>query len=114
MEPQKETQKESPKNKFESSIKPVLEYIGTIGAALMCVAYLIIVIIMVFGFEHTSSVADNITFAVINAIIGFIIMQLLKIQGIDFAKNLDENKPILQKYYNTKTKDKKVHSITHF
>lgn len=105
---------EERKNKFESTIKPMLEYIGTIGAVLMAIAYVIIVIIMVFGFQYKSSVIDNITFALINAIIGFIIMQLLKIQGIDFAKNLEENKPILKEYYNTKTKDKVVRSIGHY
>ena len=41
-------------------------------------------------------------------------MQMLKVQGQDFAKQLPENVPILEEYYNTKTKDKKFHSMKYF
>lgn len=45
---------------------------------------------------------------------GLIVMFFLKIQGIDFAKNLPVNKPIIEAYYGNKTKDKKIHSIRYF
>ena len=41
-------------------------------------------------------------------------MQLLKVQGISFAKNLPENKAIIEEYYKKDTKDKKYVSIDTF
>lgn len=104
---------ETNKNFFESKIKPILTYIGTIGAGLMSVAYVILVCIMIFGFSAHNAV-QTIVFAIINGIVGIIIMVFLKVQGQDFAKQLPENVPILEEYYNTKTKDKKFHSMKYF
>ena len=98
------------KTSFEKYIMPILKYIGTIGAIMMCIAYIVIVVMLVEGFEQHELKGD-IIFALVNAGVGLVIMQFLKIQGISFAKNLDENKPIIEEYYNSKTKDKKLRSI---
>lgn len=105
---------DSMKSNFEKKVKPILLYVGTIGAVLMAIAYIAIVLIMIFGFQAATSLSQTLIFAGVNAIIGLVIMQLLKIQGIDLAKSLDTNKPILDQYYNTKTKDKKNHSLKYF
>ena len=99
---------------FEKKVKPVLKYVGTIGAVLMCIAYIAIICIMVFGFNISTSITQTLTFALVNAVIGFIIMQLLKIQGIDFAKEIEENKKVLKQYYNTTSKEKKPKSLTYY
>lgn len=104
---------ETNKNFFEAKIKPILTYIGTIGATLMSVAYVILVCIMIFGFSAHNAV-QTLVFAIINGIVGLMIMQMLKVQGQDFAKQLPENIPILEEYYNAKTKDKKFHSMKYF
>ena len=101
------------KTSFEKYIMPILKYIGTIGAVLMCIAYIVIVVILIEGFEQHELKGDLI-FALINAGVGLIIMQFLKIQGISFAKNLEDNKLILEEYYNSKTKDKKLRSIKYY
>ena len=101
------------KTSFEKYIMPILKYIGTIGAVLMCIAYIVIVVILVEGFEQHELKGDLI-FALVNAGVGLIIMQFLKIQGISFAKNLEENKPVIEEYYNSKTKDKKLRSIKYY
>lgn len=98
---------------FERKIKPVLLYIGSIGAALASAAYIGLVCILIFGFLAHNPVQTFI-FAIINAIIGLIIMQFLKMQGQDFASNLPQNKPILEEYYRTKTKDKKLRSMRYY
>ena len=100
--------------RFETKVKPILKYVGTIGAALMSVAYIGIVLLLVFGFSTTASLTQSLAFAAVNAVMGLIIMQFLKVQGIDLAKELEENKEILKEYYSTKTKDKKFRSIRHF
>ena len=41
------------KNTFETKIKPVLSYVGAIGAGLMCIAYVIVVFVLIHGFKAT-------------------------------------------------------------
>ena len=104
------------KSKFEEKLKPLLQYVGTIGAIIMTICYIITVLILVFGFQvQTHHLKQSIIFAIVNGVVGFIIMQLLKIQGIDFAKQ--EHKDLIDKYNKivllkeeTKLK-KKAHSI---
>ena len=98
---------------FEKRIQPILQYVGVIGAILMSIMYIIMVVILIIGFK-AQSIQNTIVFAVINAIVGLMIMQFLKIQGISFAKNLPENIEIIKQYYNTKTKDKKIQSIKYY
>jgi hypothetical protein len=94
---------------FEKKIKPLLLYIGSIGAVLMCIAYVLVVMVLIFGFK-VKNIEQSILFAVVNAIVGFIIMQFLKIQGIDFAKALPENKEVLD-YFNARKPKKRNHTI---
>ena len=101
------------KSFFEKKIQPILQYVGVIGATLMSIMYIITVVILIIGFK-AQSIQNTIVFAIINAIVGLIIMQFLKIQGISFAKNLPENIEIIKQYYNTKTKDKKIQSIKYY
>lgn len=101
------------KNLFESKIKPLLVYVGTFGAVLTSVAYVALICVLIFGFS-ARNFSQTLVFAIINGVVGVIIMQMLKIQGQDFAKKLPENEIILSEYYNTKTKDKKIHSMKYF
>ena len=102
------------KKLFEIKIKPVLSYVGTIGAVILSICYIICVFVLVIGFKANKNLSQSIIFAVITAVIGLIIMQFLKIQGISFAKSDPDNQKILTEYYNNKTKDKKPHSIKYF
>ena len=91
----------------------VLKYIGIIGATICSVAYIFVVIVLIQGFK-VDTTTHTVIFAVVNAIVGFIIMQFLKVQGEQFAKNKPENKKIIDEYYNSKTKDKKLHSMRYY
>ena len=110
-----DTTKKVETNKFfENKIKPILLYVGTIGAIAMAIAYIILMVIMVVGFKAQAGFVRSITFALINAIVGFIIMQFLKIQGLDFAKNIPSNAEILDKYNKKRPKQKRTHSLGYF
>lgn len=98
------------KDTFETKIKPVLSYVGAIGAGLMCIAYIIVVFVLIRGFKATV-IFNTLLFAAVNAIVGFVIMQFLKVQGISFAKLIPKNDEIIKEYYSTNTKDKKPHSM---
>lgn len=99
---------------FEKKIKPILHYVGMIGASAMSVAYIILMFVLVLGFKAQTELKQSIVFAVINAIVGFIIMQFLKIQGIDFAKQKEENQVILKEWNRKQPKKKKTHSLSFF
>lgn len=101
------------KSFFESKIKPALLYIGSIGAIFTTLAYLVIIFIMIFGFK-VKSAEQALVFAVVNAVVGLIIMQLLKIQGIDFAKTEPKNQQVIQKYNTTRVKKRRTHSLKWF
>lgn len=101
------------KTTLEKKILPILNYVGIIGACIMVVAYIIAVFVLIRGFQAEALLQTTI-FGCVNAATGFVIMQFLKIQGVSFAKMLPENEQIIKDYYQTKTKDKKVHSIKFF
>ena len=101
------------KDVFEHKIKPILTYIGSIGAVLTSMAYIILILVFIKGFEFKQT-TQTIVFAIINAAVGLIIANFLKYQGISFAKELPENEEIIKQYYSLHTKDKKNHGIMFF
>lgn len=107
------TQKNSNKTLFDRLISPALQYVGLIGAIIMSMAYIGIIIVLIVGFE-VHELKGDLVFAGVNAGVGLLIMQFLKIQGTSFAKNLPDNKKVIEEYYNKKTKDKKLRSIKYY
>ena len=97
---------------LEAKILPILNYVGAIGALIMCVAYVIVIFILINGFK-AEKVLQTTVFAIVSAAVGLVIMQFLKYQGISFAEMDPENKKVIDEYYK-KTKDKKNHSLTYF
>lgn len=98
---------------FEKRIKPVLTYIGAIGAILTSIAYIVLMFVLIKGFKYQQT-TQTITFAVVNAAVGLVIANFLKYQGLSFAKENEENKAIATEYYSTHTKDKKNHNMAWF
>lgn len=102
---------------FERKIRPILLYVGTIGAIATSIAYIILMFVLVIGFNAKAQLTQTITFAVINAVIGFIIMQFLKVQGVDFAKTIPDNMETMKEWNEIKAKNakqKKFHSMSWF
>ena len=101
------------KDVFEEKIKPILTYIGAIGAGLTSIAYIILVVVLIKGFQFRQP-TQTIVFAVANAAVGMIVASFLKYQGVSFAKCLPENQSVIEDYYKSHTRDKKNHSIQWF
>ena len=101
------------KNVFEEKIKPILTYIGAIGAVLTSIAYMIMIVVLIKGF-HYQQTTQTVVFAVANAAVGLIVASFLKYQGTSFAKNLPENQKIIKDYYAGKSKEKKNHSLNFY
>lgn len=100
---------------FEKKIKPILMYVGSIGAVLTAIAYVIIILTMIFGLTVDASIKDTLIFAAVNAVIGFVIMQFLKMQGIAFAKNLPHSQEVVAQWREKHPpKNKKKHRMSYF
>ena len=98
---------------MEKRLLNILKYVGIIGATICSVAYIVVVLVLIQGFKAENT-TQTVTFALVNAVVGFIILTFLKIQGESFAKNLPENKVISDVYYESQTRDKKYHSMKYF
>lgn len=98
---------------MEKRLINILKYVGIIGATICSVAYIVVVLVLIQGFKVESN-TQTITFALVNAVVGFIILTFLKIQGESFAKSLPENKAISDAYYESETRDKKYRSMKYF
>ena len=98
---------------MEKRLINILKYVGIIGAAICSVAYIVVVLVLIQGFKAENT-TQTLSFALVNAVVGFIILTFLKIQGESFAKSLPENKAISDAYYEAETKDKKYHSMKYF
>ena len=98
---------------MEKRLINILKYVGIIGAAICSVAYIVVVLVLIQGFKAENT-TQTVSFALVNAVVGFIILTFLKIQGESFAKSLPENKVISDVYYESQTKDKKYHSMKYF
>lgn len=98
---------------MEKRLINILKYVGIIGAAICSVAYIVVVLVLIQGFKAENT-TQTVTFALVNAVVGFIILTFLKIQGESFAKSLPENKVISDAYYEAETRDKKYRSMKYF
>ena len=83
------------KNVFEEKIKPILTYIGAIGAVLTSIAYMIMIVVLIKGF-HYQQTTQTLVFAIANAAVGLIVASFLKYQGTSFAKSLPQNQKIIK------------------
>ena len=98
---------------MEKRLLNILKYVGIIGATICSVAYIVVVLVLIQGFK-VENTTQTVTFALVNAVVGFIILTFLKIQGESFAKSLPENKAISEAYYAGETRDKKYRSMKYF
>ena len=100
-----------------NKVKNILLYTGSIGAIISAVAYIIITVVLVLGFETQMEMDKQILFSIIGAVDGLLITLLLRSQGIALAKNEDESKKVMAEYYqaiNKTKKSKKLHTITYY
>lgn len=98
---------------FDNKLKPILLWIGTIVSVIMCLTYILAVVVLIQGFK-TEKLLNTTLFSLVTALIGFCIMQMMKVQGQSFAKEIPENKEIFIKYCKRKTKKRKYRSMKYY
>ena len=94
---------------FERRIKPLFLYIGFIASITFSIAYIVVIAVLITGLEMAPTIETFVGFLIANLVSGACIALSLMLQGHDFAKNLPENKKILEEYF--KKKDVKLHSM---
>lgn len=103
--------------KFNDELKYMLLYVGFAGAIISAVAYMIMTIVMINGFQSSLDIEKQIMFSVLSSLIGLVISFLLRSQGIAFAKNEEQSKIVMKNYYealNKKKTVKKLKTITYY
>jgi hypothetical protein len=103
--------------KLNERIKEYLLYSGFAASVISIVAYLIITIVMINGFESNLKPQNQILFAVLGACTGLIITFSLRGQGIAFAKREEESQKVMKEYHealNKRKKEKELKDISHY
>ena len=86
----------------------ILLYTGIYAACISAIAYLVITYVIVSGFQSAIDQQKQILFAVLGAVFGIMINGLLRNQGIEFAKQLDECKRVMKAYHTALNKTKSI------
>lgn len=92
----------------------ILTYTGAIGALISAIAYIITVVVLIVGFTTAMDLYQLITFAILGAVSGLLISNLLRAQGVALAQSEPESRQIMQDYLeakNAKKKPKSLHTI---
>ena len=100
--------------KVMDKVANILTYVGLIGATIMAVGYIIVIVVLIQGFDQHLALKQNLIFSTVTAAIGRIIMMFLKVQGQSWASCIEENKKVLDEYNSPKVKNKKLHGLTYF
>ena len=99
-----------------TKIKQALIYVGSVGALISAVAYIIVTIVLILGFETSMSAWQQGLFSFIGAVAGLSITVMLREQGIALASNEVEPKKIMKEYRALLNKEKplkKLHMINY-
>ena len=100
--------------KVMDKIAAILTYVGLIGACLMSIGYILVIVVLIKGFDQHLALKQNLIFSAVTAAIGLVIMTFLKFQGQSWASCIEENKKVLDEYNSPKVKNKKLHGLTFF
>lgn len=91
--------------KSRQSLIKLLNNIGIVGAVIAAVVDIICVIIFVTGLKIEQDMTSTWLFAVVNALIGLLIINLLRFQGIRYAQI--ENETLCNEFYADRIKKDK-------
>jgi Na+/melibiose symporter-like transporter len=99
-----------------TKVENILTWVGTAGAIISAVAYIVVTVVLVLGFETNMKMEQQLLFATIGAVAGISITWMLRTQGIAFAKEEPESKTVMKTYHkalNRTKKKKQLRTITY-
>lgn len=97
--------------KSRQSLIKLLNNIGIIGAIIAAVVDIICVVIFTTGLKIEQDLTSTWMFAVTNALIGLLIINLLRFQGVKYAQI--ENEELCARFYASRVKKEKHYMTIH-
>lgn len=93
------------------NVKKYLRWGGTAGAIVAAVAYIIMIAVIVRGFQSDLDQEKQILISILGAIVGMTITYMLREQGITFAKEKPHSVEIMNEYNELMNKIKKIKKL---
>ncbi len=102
---------------MNKKLEELLLYVGTAGAIVSALAYIIIISVLVVGIESSMEIEQLLLVSTIGAVAGVLIVGMLRSQGKMFAEKEDVSQAIMKQYFKAINKNKprkKLHTISWF
>lgn len=96
---------------MSNKVQNILLWVGTAGAAIFSIAYLIIIMVLINGFEVEMQMTQMVGVAILGWVTGTMISVMLRGQGIAFASNDPNSKKVMNDYYKAINKTKTVKQL---
>lgn len=95
---------------MNKKLETALMYVGTLGAIVSALAYIIIISVLVIGVESSMAMNQLLLVSVIGAVAGVLIVGMLRAQGKIFAEKEENSQKIMKDYFKAINKIKKPKS----
>lgn len=98
-------------------LKSFFVYTGWALSCIFGIVYIVLLIILIFGFKVSLSFNTMLLLSILSAVFTFAISVSFMYQGVAFAKDLDDNKAVMNEYrtlMNQKKKEKSIHTISFY
>lgn len=96
---------------MNDKIKRILEYTGIIGSIISAMAYILVTLVIVLGFESAIDIQKQLLFAILGAFTGLMITFGLRSQGVVFAAKEPNSKAVMKEYYDKMNKKKTIKQL---
>ena len=94
-----------------NKIERTLVYVGSLGALISAIAYIVITVVLIMGFETKMEMEQQLLISVLGAVTGLSITWMLRGQGIALAENEPESKEIMDEYRRVLNKTKNIKKL---
>lgn len=105
------------KKLLTEKLKSFFVYTGWALSGIFGIVYIVLLVILIFGFSVSISIQTMLLLSVLSAVFTFAISVSFMYQGVAFAKDLDDNKAVMNEYrtlMNQKKKEKSIHTISFY
>lgn len=96
---------------MSEKIEKILLYVGSVGAVISALAYLIIMVTLVIGIEVKMEQSQLLIVSIAGGLAGLMITAMLRAQGIALAANTEEAKKVMKEYHEVINKTKKEKTL---
>ena len=96
---------------MNEKIEKLLLYVGSVGAVISALAYLIIIVVLVIGIQVRMESSQLLVISIAGGLAGLMITNMLRTQGVALAANTEESKEVMNAYHRAINKTKSVKTL---